>query len=314
MANYSTVPCFEKHNSRQETWSAEGSSASVTLVVDWAKRYDLVLDLFNQTPARPYPYNGQTPVDLFVNSARVVNLENEEGKQSSQSFEYSTAEVEVTYTVPTVGPLGGVGSRERDPTTNEEVFITETITSVSEFHTLNPDWFSWSDNPATLLPLKEDEGPVVQSRALRIERSIRGLSSVSSDVLDYPNTVNLRVYTSRFLGMTFGIGELLFLEPVITRSISRVAVGTVPVGSRFTFDLTLSFGYKKGGWNFYPNIGATFDGGRGVPAGGRAMAFIDFNKILYTRRVRSAADPTKLQNPQPRFISYPYVNFSRFLW
>lgn len=307
MANYSRINCHEKLNSKRENWTGEGSTASVSLICNWSDRYELVSDLLKQTPATPYPYNGQTPVQLYVASAQVVNLQDEAGAADGQSFRYNTAEVEVTYTVNGLLGGGGGGGLRRDPTSGEEVFVEDTLEPMTEFHTMNHEDFSWSDTEID--PLKEDEAPVVQEKGLMLKRRITGLSSLHSSILSLPGTVNIAAFTPPSLGITFNAEELLFLDPVINKTYTKISnVLSNTTATVATFDITLSFGYKKGGWNLWPNVRL-----RTVGTEGPALAFIELKKPVYAPHARDAAG-TGLFFPFKQFKPYIPFNYSAWLW
>jgi len=317
MPNYSAIECNEITDSRTENWSSTGSNATVMLSVAWELRYDLLKDLLS-SPAKPYPYNGHIPTDLFVNSVQINNLAGEGYTLDGQAAKYTEAHLTVTYTADgQAGGRTGSSSRRTDPNLKEEVYVEETIEPNREFHTLEGKMFSWKEDE--LDPVSDASAPVVQDPGIRLRRSVRGLSSLHSSILNIGGKVNDTAYTSILLGgLQFGIGELLAFDPIIARSTAIVSLessgASVPVGQRRTFDVTLSWGYKEGGWNLYPDLTKPITTGltETDEEGAIAVGLLTLSRKMYTVGLTDAAG--KLLPKQPRFLSYPFTDMSRWLW
>ena len=124
---------------------------------------------------------------------------------------------------------------------------TENISAAIEFSKLDPKKFRWSSSGK---PVTDDEAPGVQKRQVTLERTVKGVSSFPSALLNDMGKVNQHQYVSATLGKTFGPETLLLGVPTISRSISVFSSGLVSItGNPEGWTYGSSFTYNPDGWN-----------------------------------------------------------------
>jgi hypothetical protein len=231
---YSTVGCTELFGSRNESYSIPTvGQSTVTLQCAWNDAISLVGDILDNRRSDPLH------AGMFANAA-TIKAAPTEYSQDGQVLIPAWANVQVTYGTLTLEERESVNAGE-DP--NAEV-ISETIEPTIEFMTLNYKNFQWTDTfgpvPAVDL-LKPDEAPGRLMPGAKIARSWKRVQSLPTGICNLMGKVNQDPYTSLLLGLTFAAETLLYMPPVLTRTITRTEI--------LAWNVNMSFGYKPQTWN-----------------------------------------------------------------
>ena len=133
------------------------------------------------------------------------------------------------------------------------LYISESITPVTEFITLSNQTVYWGD--AT--PVSEVEAPSKIMRMLEWQYTIHNapnnVAASFNGMFDLPGTINNSDVYSDLWNRTFPAGSLLAGNPGLTQTIT-------PAGLR-TVDITLSFTWRGINWNKFPRVRPGANGG-----------------------------------------------------
>lgn len=224
---YSIIPCAEKHGSVQEDFSIlEAPTASVTLQVEYANRYDLIADLLLNR--RPWPFYVAEFVPLAT-TATIVPIPAQYLPDFSGQVILYTGLVDVTV---------GYTSKFQD-------LFSDEIESTANFQTLNANNFVWNDGLNT--PLLEGQEPGFLRRGHILARTFYDvLDPLNPAIFDYENCVNEDQVIST-MGFVYEPETLLYLPPSgLTR--------TVRFDSTNAWQVPVKFQYKPPpGWNYFFN-------------------------------------------------------------
>jgi hypothetical protein len=233
---YSTVDCTELFGSRNESYSIPTvGQSTVTLQCAWNDAINLVGDILDNRRSDPLH------VGMFANAA-TIKAAPTGYSQDGQVLIPALANVQVTYGTLTLEERESVNAGE-DP--NAEV-ISETIEPTIEFITLDYKNYAWVDGTGVVIPddmLKQDEAPGRLMPGAKIARSWKRVQSLPVGICNLMGKVNEDPYTSLFLGLTFAAETLLYMPPVLTRTITRTEI--------LAWNVSMSFGYKPQTWNKY---------------------------------------------------------------
>jgi len=223
MANeYSTVACCEMQATVSETWSEDAVTAQVQLMCDWTDRHSLAADILLNR--RVFPALSAWAFPPRAVSCAIAMFP-AKGTASGQELDYEKAIVTVAYS-----------------TAAEADLVSESLEPTVEFLTQDYRRFRWTDEDGDLL--LEGEAPGVQLRGLNLVRTLyRVEPPLPAVLLTGVGGVNDTTYVSSLLGLTFAAETLLFVPPVLSRSITTAGAGAWQIGLKFSF--------KPNGWNKY---------------------------------------------------------------
>lgn len=217
MPAWSTVPCVEEYNTRDEQYTENGFNAKVTLRCAYANRHALVQDmLFISRPAW-----GGALIGAYPTTASIA-LAGEGQSADGLSFTYSESLVTVTFS-----------------SAAEQQLISESLEPTAEFQVLDHTMFRWDSANGDLLDESEAPGRLI--RGLNLVRTLYKVPSIPGSVLGAVGGVNNTAYSSGLLGLTFDAETLLYTPPTMNRTITTT--GTQG------WDITLKFRYQPEGWN-----------------------------------------------------------------
>lgn len=232
---------------RREEFGHFKAAASVTLMCAYADRYNAAADLIQHF--REYPYNPEVGLELYCTSANVRtptsecwDVDNQEQVCDYAETAYIDASYELVYTVFTSAK--GKIEKANDPTTGDEVTITETLTDMSEFMTIKSRALNWNTS-GKLVP---DDVPQTKfNKRLVLERSEDGLTAVSADLLTLSGKCNQADYVSSIIGTTFKAETLLFAGASVTYNV---------LSSRYSLNFKLMIkndgsAASPKGWNYF---------------------------------------------------------------
>ncbi len=227
MGTYSpAVTCHEMEGSRSETFeSAFKGSASVILKCAWADRMALIEDIVGLRRAHP------DYVGLRAKSASPKGFGTPFG--DGQTMYYSHALVTVSY--ETLSP-------NEDEDGDEEV-LDERLEPNAEFMLLPHQYFQWGEFPSNE-DLKAEEAPGLLVRSATLCRNWkRVVGPLPTELVDLIGCVNDSPYYSVALNQTFPTETLLYVPPVLSRTIRRDAVDA--------WNIDMKFMFRKETWNKY---------------------------------------------------------------
>ncbi len=230
--SYSTVPCYEIDNTASTSLSSEGSIASVTLGCTWANRIPLQQDLYGNRRVFPGFAGSGAPRVLAVNNVVGFGERSERAGTNGQVFDYKEARMDVEYGPLQADPPGG----GEDPGYD---LVVESFTTNTESLRLHHETFRWGSSQGT--ELSPGEAPARQLRRITLVREYIGWQAIPTSILTSIGKVNNAPYTSNLLGLTFGVGTLLFGEPSARR--------TIRTNGNAGWNVTLSFQFISEGWN-----------------------------------------------------------------
>lgn len=211
----------EVQGSLNESFSADGIDCSVQLYCPYDQRHDVLAEILG---GRLYWPHGNFTKQPFAVSGSAIPFDAKSG-QDEQCLTYDLAVLTINYERKKVDP---------------EQLVSESLEPTCEFITLNPAGFLWAD--ATGDPLTEDEAPGRLVRGLNITRTVYNWEPpLPGGLLTNVGKVNTAAYTSAMLGLTFAAETLLFVPPVLDRTVMSDGEGA--------FNVNLKFSYKPEGWN-----------------------------------------------------------------
>ena len=225
--SFSIVECAEVYGTAKENRTLDDWTASVDLRCSWANRHNLMDDIIgNQRPWPYWPYAGG--VGLFPRNA-AMRADATEYNASGQGMDYEDAVITFNYGVP---------GKDDQPDPTE--LYSETLEPTTEFLTEDYNLFKWKSDGSKL---KEGEQPGRIIRGLRLVRTIFRLTSLNANILTLPGSCNNASYLSTALGLTFAAETLLFIPPVISR--------TITTDGAEAWNVRCAWEYKEDGWNKY---------------------------------------------------------------
>lgn len=246
MTQYSSVACKEEHGTARYGGDINtGKNASVVLRCAWADREALMSDLLS-TP-RGWPNtSGVIPYAYSASSFPPPNASyTTDG--NGQLCIYDEALVQVNYSTQIVDTA------------------SESIEPYLEYEDIDHRLLHWSAGTGEVL--LSSESPPLLMRGLNITRTRYRLATIPAEVLTCVGKVNVAVYTSSLLGLTFAAETLLFQPGGINRTFTNF--GTLG------WTLSLKLSYKPETWNKF-----------------RRMSDGTWNKVYWANGTQFRAYPT----------------------
>lgn len=249
---YSSVTCCEVHDSIKENHTGEERTADVTLQCAWADRYALVEDLLENN--RRWPHGDLSGSKLVAKTAS-IKPEPTTYDTDGQACVYKSALIDVSYSDkleevtneddsddPAYGDgstsEGDGGGEHEEPVTD---LMSEEIEPAAEFVTLDYRRFRWS--AANGDPLLEGEAPGRLLLSAILNRTLYKVRNPPLSLITNMGKVNGSSYRSRLLGITFPKETLLFMAPMLSR--------TIRSNGESAWTVKLRFGIKPNSWNEY---------------------------------------------------------------
>lgn len=224
MPTYSAQTVSEVHNTQNEVHSVESEgTATVTLQCAWGSRHLVVQDILANRRLWPYSVGIGGP---RATSATVRPLASSGSLTADgQGIVYTDALIDVEYS-----------------TAAEEDLVSESLEPSMDMIALDYKKFRWDEPEGD--PLEEDEAPSFQLFRGQLVRKLFGVAPpLPTSLLSLQGKTNDAQYVSTALGLTFDTETLLFVPPVMERTVTTNGVQG--------WDITITFQINYTGWNTF---------------------------------------------------------------
>ena len=222
MPTFSGQVVHEVHNAHSEVHSIESEgTATVTLQCAWSIRHAVVQDILANRRLWPYSVGIDGP---RATNATVSPLPSSGSPTlDGQGIIYTDALIEVEYS-----------------TMAEADLVSESLEPSMDMIALDFKKFRWDEPEGD--PLEEDEAPAFQLfRGQLVRKFFKVAPPLPTSLLTLQGKTNEADYTSSALGITFPIETLLYMPPVMERTITTAGVQG--------WDITIKFQINWTGWN-----------------------------------------------------------------
>jgi hypothetical protein len=223
---------WEANLSPTEDFSDRGANLQMVVRCDWADRYTVAAYFLESVPGGMlYPHN--LALGAHARRAGIKPAEGLLGNDGTGLAVYEHAEVTIGFNI-------GQG-----PET--ENLISESLEPTVEFLTQDYRKFRWDS--ANGDPIQAEEAPGKLIRGLKYVITLYDRTSIPTDCIDLPGSVNQDEVTAQLLGMTFPAETLLFEGCKLQRKFKTDGTGL--------WNVTLTFAYRTNGWNQFWRAGAS---------------------------------------------------------